>query len=74
MNWNNFLYFSLYNKSQSTDKDPVNKAATTIQAGYKGYKVRKEIKKDGKSSDEGSPVKQSTGQQDIDAEIVKSNK
>lgn len=36
--------------------------------------MRKEIKKDGKSSDEGSPVKQSTGQQDIDAEIVKSNK
>ncbi|CAG2107561.1 unnamed protein product [Medioppia subpectinata] len=50
-----------------------HKAATTIQAGFKGYKVRKEIKKQGsgdKDSAEGSPEKKAADEQTVADEIA----
>ena len=64
-NW----FFVEQTPSNVTDE---NKAATTIQAGFKGYKVRKEHKKQKSetNSEEGSPAK-GVDKDSVADEIVK---
>lgn len=76
----NFYLITFFVQSGTDPKNPqdVDKAATTIQAGFKGYKVRKDCKKQkskdsSSNSPDGSPKKAAEGEggaKEAEEEIV----